>query len=73
MKVGSMKIWEAVRNVRDGKITIEVGYDDSLIKLVISSCPEIITCRKGERIVVNLEWQGPLLGTTALRSSVCKT
>ena len=72
MGAGSMKVWEAVRNSRYGKITVEVGCDDGRIKLAVSGCPEIITCRKGERLVVDLEMQRPLskFGSAAARSSV---
>jgi hypothetical protein len=73
MGAGSMKVWEAVRNARYGKmIMVEVGCDDGRIKLAVSGCPEIITCRKGERLVVDLEMQRPLLkfGSAAVRSSV---
>jgi hypothetical protein len=72
MGAGSMKVWEAVRNSRYGKITVEVGCDDGWIKLAVSGCPEIITCRKGERLVVDLEMQRSLLkfGSAAVRSSV---
>ena len=67
-----MKVWEAVRNSRYGKITVDVGCDDGRIKLAVSDCPEIITCRKGERLVVDLEMQRSLLkfGSAAVRSSV---